>query len=194
MPDTLNFAEWMDRLRARDEAAARRVFREYAGRLIALAAQHLDPATRRRVDPEDVVQSAFRSFFARQAEGQWDLAEETNLWGMLATITVRRCGRQRALAHAGRRDVKREVGTANGDAAWHPTAPEPSPAEALALAETVDALLARFSDRERPIVAQLLQGDGVPAVSARLGCSERKVYRVQQHLREGLQRWLCEEC
>ena len=45
--------------------------------------------TRQKVDPEDVVQSAFRSFFTRQAAGQFDVASWDDLWGLLVVITVR---------------------------------------------------------------------------------------------------------
>ena len=57
------------------------------GRLIGLARAHLAGRLRHKVDPEDVVQSAYKSFLlrygeqARAADG-WD-----RLWGVLTTIT-----------------------------------------------------------------------------------------------------------
>src|SRR4051812_50134846 len=51
-----------------DEAAAEELFRRYSGRLTALARSRLSHALATRVDAEDVVQSAYRSFF-RLARG-----------------------------------------------------------------------------------------------------------------------------
>src|SRR5690242_9456367 len=56
-----SFADLMARLRAGDDAAAAALFQRFATRLIALARGRLDGLVRRKVDPEDVVQSVFRS-------------------------------------------------------------------------------------------------------------------------------------
>src|ERR1700679_4129725 len=60
--------EWsgdlLARWRAGDQQAATEMFHRYANRLILLARSRLSPRLSHRVDPEDVVQSAYRSFFA----------------------------------------------------------------------------------------------------------------------------------
>jgi DNA-directed RNA polymerase specialized sigma24 family protein len=48
-----------------DEQAARENFDRFARRLIGLARTRLDRRIRQKIDPEDVVQSVFRSFFTR---------------------------------------------------------------------------------------------------------------------------------
>jgi RNA polymerase sigma-70 factor (ECF subfamily) len=55
----------LERLQKGDQAAAAGLFRRYVDRLIALARSRLRGAMAGRVDPEDVVQSAYRSFFCR---------------------------------------------------------------------------------------------------------------------------------
>ena len=47
--------------------------------------------SRRKLDPEDVVQSVYRSFFGRYQAGQFDLATWDALWSLLTVITVRKC-------------------------------------------------------------------------------------------------------
>src|SRR5438552_2680938 len=89
-----SFPDLMARLRAGDADAAARVFERFAHRLAALAQVHLDGRTRRLVDPEDVLQSVFRSFFARHADGQLDLADWDGLWALLVVLTLRKCGRK----------------------------------------------------------------------------------------------------
>src|SRR5262245_58097585 len=53
----------VSRWRAGDQQAAAELFRRYASRLIALAQSRLSASMASRVDPEDVVQSVYRSFF-----------------------------------------------------------------------------------------------------------------------------------
>jgi RNA polymerase sigma-70 factor (ECF subfamily) len=186
------FLDLMDRLRVGDEAAAEEVFRAYVGRLIALADRYLERAVRQRVGPEDVVQSVFRSFFRRQSEGFWRAAGWRHLWALLAGITVRKCRRQNRLAHAARRDVAREIhpeplGSGAGSLR-EPPSPEPTPEEAAVLAELVEHLLTGPEPAEELIVRLTLEGEPIPAIAERAGCSTRKVYRVQERLREYLER------
>src|SRR5262249_26315375 len=63
-----SFALLMLRLKAGDEAAATEVFGRFLRRLIVLASRQFDSWIRNRVDVEDVVQSAYKSFFAGQGE------------------------------------------------------------------------------------------------------------------------------
>src|SRR5438874_2331648 len=108
MPVDDAFEELMARLQARDQDAARTVFDRYARRLMALAARHLDGRLRQKVDPEDVVQSAFKSFFLRHAEAPFELADWGGLWALLVVLTLRKCGHRAEHFRAARRDVRRE--------------------------------------------------------------------------------------
>src|SRR3954464_3897514 len=67
------FEALVDRLRAGDAEAAAEVFHRYVGQLVGLASGRLAGLLRAQADPEDVVQSVFRSFFTRQQQGQFDL-------------------------------------------------------------------------------------------------------------------------
>ena len=151
----------------------------------------LDRHVRRKVDPEDVLQSVFRSFFVRYAANQMQLPNWDSLWGMLVVITLRKCGRRAEYFHAARRDVQREVSSApaadHSGADWDVSADEPSPSEAAMLTETVERLLDSLEGRQRQILALSLQGCSVPEISAQLGCTERTVYRVLGRVKGWLQ-------
>ena len=69
MTDDDTFSRLMARLRAGEDAAAREVFERFAGRLVALARRRCNRLLARKVDPEDVVQSAYKSFFVRHRAG-----------------------------------------------------------------------------------------------------------------------------
>src|SRR5262249_45888213 len=65
---------------AQQQPAASELFQRYAGRLIALARSRLSTKVSKRVDPEDVVQSAYRSFFAGARDGCYDLERGGDVW------------------------------------------------------------------------------------------------------------------
>src|SRR5437016_3943113 len=108
MSQDQSFADLMNRLRAREAGAATEIFNEFAGRLVKLARRRIDEHLRRKVDPEDVVQSVFRSFFTRQAKGEFDLTSWPELWSLLVVMTVRKCGGRLDYFFAARRDVRQE--------------------------------------------------------------------------------------
>src|SRR5581483_7579718 len=90
MTEDRSFRELMSQLRAGDETAAGEVFQRFAQRLIGLARTHLDSWIRQKEDPEDVVQSVYKSFFARYGEGQFRVANWNDLWSLLTLITLRK--------------------------------------------------------------------------------------------------------
>src|SRR3954465_727650 len=115
------FARLMARLRSGEDAAAREVFERFAGRLVALARGRFNRLLARKVDPEDVVQSAFKSFFVRHREGKLEVGDCGGLWNLLTLITLRKCADRAEYFLAERRDAAREVtGSASGDVpdAW----------------------------------------------------------------------------
>ena len=174
-----------------NDDAARAVFRQYAGRLIQLARARLDRRTRQKVDPEDVVQSVFRSFFTRQAEGRFDLTSWDDLWSLLVVITIRKCRRQAVALRADRRDVRRELHASqlpeSEPASLDVVGAEPTPDEVVSLVETVERLLSGANDAERQIIMLRLQGYTPPEISREVGgLSERKVYRVLAQARKRL--------
>src|SRR4051794_41861210 len=84
------FSRLMARLRSGEEAAAREVFERFASRLVALARGRFNRLLARKGDPEDVAQSAFKSFFVRQREGALVVRDTGGLWEALTPITLRK--------------------------------------------------------------------------------------------------------
>src|SRR5205807_6819280 len=145
MEATETFTCLMERLGSGEDSAAREVFERFAGRLIALARGRFNRLLARKVDPEDVVQSAFKSFFVRHRAGTPQVGDCDGLWNLLTLITLRKCADRAEYFLAGRRDANREAdGPVGGDGpdAWM-VAPgrEPRPEEAAILAETVEQLM-----------------------------------------------------
>jgi RNA polymerase sigma-70 factor, ECF subfamily len=185
-------AALMDRLRTGEDAAAREVFVRFAARLAGLARRHLDGRLAVKVDPEDVVQSAYKSFFLRQREGELDVGSWDGLWGVLTVITLRKCADRAAYYHAEKRDVARETraNTESTPAVYDLALDrEPNPEEAAALAETVEALFRSIEDAdERAILELSLQGHTATEISEQLGRAERSVRRLRERVRKRLER------
>jgi RNA polymerase sigma-70 factor (ECF subfamily) len=186
------FARLMDRLRSGEDAAAREVFERFVPRLVALTRRRFNRLLARKVDPEDVVQSAFKSFFVRHRAGRLDVGGWDGLWNLLTLITLRKCADRAAYLRADRRDLAREAtGPAGEDGPdVGPAALDraPRPEEAAILAETVEHLFRDLSAHERPILELSLQGYTVSEISVRLGRAERSVRRLREHIRKRLER------
>lgn len=183
MPEPNSFTDLMAQLRAGDDAAAAAVFERFARRLIGLARTHLDSWVRHKEDPEDVVQSVYKSFFTRCEEGQFDLASWNDLWSLLTAITLNKCADRVDYTRAKRRDAGREVSAV---ASWQAVDPEPTPLEALVLTETVETLFRVFDPDDRPIVELSLQGHSAQVISGQLGRAERTVRRVRAQVKKRL--------
>jgi RNA polymerase sigma-70 factor (ECF subfamily) len=191
-----SFPGWLTRPQARDGDAAREVFRRFAQRLIALAHHRFHAAFNNRVEPEDVVQSAYKSFFRRFDGGELEVGSWDSLWGLLTVITLRKCSERVAYHRAQCRDVTREVAAPAGpeeSSAW-PDAPgrEPRPDEAAVLNETVEQLLAGLDEDERPVLELSLQGYTTREISERFGRAERTVRLLRECVRHRLEGMLSE--
>jgi RNA polymerase sigma-70 factor (ECF subfamily) len=186
----------LEQLRAGDNRAADAIFQRFARRLIGLARVRLDERLRQKVDAEDVVQSVFRSFFARSAREEFDFANWEGVWALLVLLTVRKCGRRVRHFQAECRDVRREAPGGGDDSAVDPhfieaIADEPTPEEAALLAETTEEIMRRLqSDKERQILELSLQGHSVPEISAKVGHYERGVERVRAKVKKLLEAML----
>ena len=179
----------MARLSAGDEDAAAEVFSRFAHRLIGVARGKLHDVLRSKEDPEDVVQSVYRSFFRRQREGQFHIDSWEDIWGILTVMTVRKCGRRLNYFRADRRNVEREVplpDAADPGGGWEAVARDPSPVEAAVLAETLEELLRGLGDLDRQILSLHLHGCTPEEISAQVGYSRRTVRRTLDRIRSRL--------
>src|SRR5262249_32747898 len=109
MPKDSSFTDLVARLRAGDQTAAAVVVDQSACRLIGLARNPLDRRILSKEDPEDVLQSVFKSFFHRCRQGQFRLDSREALWALLVSLTLHKCGHRASYYRAGRRNVQREV-------------------------------------------------------------------------------------
>jgi hypothetical protein len=151
-----------------------------------VAERQLSRRVAARAGESDVVQSAFRTFFRRNAGGQLRIANSCHLWLLLVRITVLKARAKARYHTAAARAVFAEV----GDAAWlaEAAAREPGPAEAAALVDHIDALLRGLLAVYGRILELLLQGHTKTEVADELGLSRMTVYRALDVLQKRLRR------
>lgn len=175
------------RFRAGDERAAAAIYDRYAERLLALARRRLSRKVAARVDPDDVVQSAYRSFFLRAKGGQYTLGRSGELWRLLAGIALHKLLKQVRRHTAGRRSVKREAAAgALPPGALELACREPTPEQAASLADELALVFADLQPVERTIFELRLQGCELREIAAQTGKSDRTARRVLAEIKRRL--------
>src|SRR5690606_27023149 len=109
--ENVNLAESLvlvERVRVGDQSAAEELFHRHVGRLIALAHSRLSARLGRRIDPEDVVQSAFCSFFRHAQAGRFSIEKGGDLWRLLVVITLNKLREKVEYHSAGKRRYSQE--------------------------------------------------------------------------------------
>jgi len=185
MPDPSESRVLVDRCRRGDGEAARELFDRYVDRLLAVARRRLTRPITSRVDPEDVVQSVFRTFFGRLRAGQFHLDQQDDLCKLLVRITVNKTLQQIAFQKAAKRDPGQEAHADNAEQeqVLGLLAREPAPEDAAAFLDEMEHFLARLDPQERRILEMRLQGYSNEDICRDLGIYDRKIRRVVERLR-----------
>jgi RNA polymerase sigma factor (sigma-70 family) len=182
--------ELLARLKQGDQDAGTEIVNRFMRRLIGLARSKLDAKVMRKIDPEDVVQSVFRSYFVRQMEGEFQIRDWDNLWSLLALITARKCTNVRVRFGRKGRNVHLEMDPTGGDESapsWEALAREPTPAQAAVLTELIERVIASLPERDRKIVSLSLEGKDSAQIGEVIGRAERTVRRTLDHFRARLE-------
>jgi RNA polymerase sigma factor (sigma-70 family) len=185
---------WVTALKSGDVAAAQPLWERYHRRLVGLAREKLRGARLRTADEEDVVQSAFHSFFQGIAKGRFpQLGDRDNLWRLLVVITARKALDQLAAEHAQRRGggaLTEESRMSTWQVRWEETAieqvvgDEPTPEFAAQVAEQYELLLDLLADDTlRRVAVWKMEGLTTDEIAERLDCSRRTVARKLETIR-----------
>jgi len=172
-----------------DSRAAGQVFDRYVERLLALARNRIGAKLRRRIDAEDVVQSAYRSFFVHAARAEYALEQSGDLWRLLAGITLNKLYGQAEKHTAARRSIDRE-NVKEPLSGLPACARDPTPVEAIALAEQLHIVIGRMAPMERSVLTARLQGQTNEQIAESVGKSPRTVRRLLAEAEGRLEREL----
>ncbi len=178
------------RIRGGEEDAATTFYLRYAERLQAVAKSQTSANLASRFDPEDVVQSVFRTFFRRATEGQYDVPEGEELWKLLLIISLNKIRALATFHKAAKRDVSTTVALSPG---LHGDVGANREQALCVLEMIIDEALADLPEVQREIIRLRIEGHGVEEISASTKRSKRSVERALQQFRSRLGRLLFEE-
>lgn len=180
-----NSQQLLQRFVAADPDAAAEIVDRYLTRLLPLIRRRLSKSLRTRIDPEDVAQSTFRTFFLKAQDDHFTLEKPGDLWRLLAAISLKTLGRQVERHTASKRSVAREVTTD------HPLSQhDPRPGEVEALLEEIEVALQAMPPDAREVISQILAGKTVEEIAETSDKSARTLRRWLQIFRETLKRRL----
>jgi RNA polymerase sigma-70 factor (ECF subfamily) len=190
MSENTAFPEFIRRIRAGDDQAARELVERYEPVIRCEVRLRLrDPRLYSRFDWTDICQSVMASFFLRAAAGEYDLRQPDQLLRLLVVMTRRKLANQKRRHRADRRDCRRLEAR---DPAYLEgrSAAVPSPSRLVIGRELLDEFRRRLSDEERALADLRADGCEWTEIAARLGGTAearrkqlaRAVDRVEQQL------------
>lgn len=187
-------ATLLRRLKSGEGDAATELYLRYARRLHGLARRQTSSELSRRVDPDEIVQSVFRTFFRRAAGGSYDIPPSEELWRLLLVITLNKIRRASVFHRAARRDVRRTVSTGDDNILQHLEQVSFQDDAALhVLRLVVDELIAGLPAPQDAMVRLRIDGHEVEEIASMTQRSKRTVERTLQKFREKISRILEQE-
>jgi RNA polymerase sigma factor (sigma-70 family) len=189
MSESTAFPDFIRRIRAGDDQAARELVERYQPVIRCQVRLRLrDPRLYSRFDWTDICQSVMASFFVRAAAGQYDLEQPDQLLRLLVVMTRHKLANQQRRHRAERRDCRR---LATCDPAYlEGRTAAPSPSRLVVGRELLAEVNRRLSEEERRLAELRADGCEWTEIAARLGGTAearrkqlaRAVDRVEQQL------------
>jgi RNA polymerase sigma factor (sigma-70 family) len=190
MSDGDSFAEFIRRIRAGDNQAARELVERYEPVIRREVRLRLrDQRLASRFDWTDVCQSVMASFFVRAAAGRYELEQPDHLLRLLVVMTRNKVTKQVRRNSADRRDYRR---LEPRDPAYLDgrLAEVPNPSRLIAGRELLEELRRRLSEEERRLADLRADGCEWAEIAAELGGTPqarrkqlaRALDRVEQQL------------
>jgi RNA polymerase sigma-70 factor, ECF subfamily len=180
-------SSWLGRFQSGEPGYEAEVVERYTIRLLEFARRQLPERMRRRVDPEDVVQSVYRSFFRRVKNGQFSLEDSLDVWRLLAAMTFHKATKAVRFHHQKRRDVRRETTLPESNASRRGPAisdPAPGPEDVATLLECAERLCGLLPVHHRAVFLLRLEGFSIEEIAQRVNRSQGTVLRVLARVRE----------
>src|SRR5262245_32980185 len=182
--------DWLLRWQGGDQQAAHVLFDRYADQLIALARSHLSAKMSQRIDPEDVVQSVYRSFFDRARKGTFEFENGGDIWRLLVAMTLHKLRDQVDRQMAAKRNVNAEINFGSEDSLFGIQARafsrNPSPVMAAVLADELTGIMQNLEPVQRRMLELRLQGHNLYEIAEATQFTQRTVRRVLDRVKEQL--------
>jgi RNA polymerase sigma-70 factor (ECF subfamily) len=165
--------------------ASTRLYLKYVDRLLGMTSKKTGTELARKIDPEDIVQSVFRTFFRRVEEGLYDVPEGEDIWKLLLVIGLNKIRTLAVYHKAAKRDLRRT----RVDSSSHEYLAQSDERDEMAFASlkiVIDDVMSDMLDVNRQIITQRIEGYEVSEIAANVNRSKRTVERVLQDFRTRL--------
>jgi RNA polymerase sigma-70 factor (ECF subfamily) len=173
----------VQKLQSGEQQAATELYMRYADRLLRLTKYNTAGKLSSRFDPEDVVQSVFRTFFRRVAHGALEIPAGEELWRLLLVLSLNKIRGLGKFHSTKKRSVDRTLTGANyADIVEKLAVPDPQPRKILEL--VIEDVLSGMPLANRQIIEQRIEGASVVEIAAETKRSRRTVERVLKAFRE----------
>ena len=171
-------------IQAGSESAAKELFDKYCERLMRLAKRRIGQRMASRFDPEDVIQSAFRTFFKRMKNDEFKFEQEEDLFKLLVRLTVRKTLRQIVHHQAAKRSPTSEMSDGSDDSQLlaQVAGNAPPPDLEVAMLEEFEQLMNSLSPMEQQVVQLKVEGYSTVEIAEKLGSYDRKIRRVLERI------------
>jgi RNA polymerase sigma factor (sigma-70 family) len=183
--ETTSDRSLLERYRRGQDDAPTQLYLRYAERLRALAARSSSPGLSARVDPEDIVQSVFRTFFRRAAQGQYEIPEGEEIWKLLLVIALNKIRTLGEFHRAARRDMRKTTSVEANDLPLASQSDQ-DPSALTILRLVIEEVLETLPPGHRPIAEMRIEGYEMAEIAELTQRSKRTVERVLQEFRQRL--------
>ncbi len=177
----------LKRFREGEQDAATELFLKYGARLRALARAQTSSTLASRFDPEDVVQSVFRTFFRRAATGLYDVPAGDELWQLLLVLALNKIRTLATYHRAQKRDVSKT--DAGHDLARY-AGGDYEQASLEVLKVVLDDFLESLPATQAEVARYRMEGYQIDEIAKKTQRSKRTIERVLNGMRAQLMRQL----
>ena len=183
----LTDAELVERWRDGDETAATILHERYLTKLLNLVGRHLADRFNSRLDPDDVVQSVFRSIFRLTREGRFEFEGDSDFWKLLLTMALNKVRNTVRHHQAGKRDPALESVSTSADGMESYIAgrlsSQPTLQEIVSFADLLERVLVRLDPDQQLLIQYRLEGYTQKEIADKLGVDDRTVRRMFANIR-----------
>jgi RNA polymerase sigma-70 factor (ECF subfamily) len=166
-----------------EQDAATALYVRYASRLIGLTKTQSSPTLASRVDPDDVVQSVFRTFFRRAADGCYDVPPGEELWQLLLVLALNKIRSLATYHRAQKRDAGSTVSAEELGELWQATS-NTDETSLRVLEMTLKEVLQELPESHQQMIRLRIEGHTVQAISEQTERSKRSIERVLHGFRQ----------
>ena len=174
----------LERLRRGDDDAATELYVKYASRIQAVASSETCERLRSQLEPEDVVQSVFRTFFRRVSEGFFEIPPGDEIWNLILVIALNKIRRTARYYSRKKRDLKSKSPLDDLDSEIRDSDQVPL----IALQMTIRELLDGAKPLQQKMIEMRIQGHELEEIAKQTHRSTRTIERVLKHFRDRLSR------